>query len=75
MGRSDEGRPRSEVRGAMKRLQGLDDAITATDYEEIRRADVERIRHELDTYESENDRQKREWAEANRKAREDLAKG
>lgn len=71
MGRTDEGRTDREVRDTVTRLQS-EDAITVRDYNEIRRADQERIRKELDSYESEKDRQKREYAEANRRARGEL---
>lgn len=45
-------------------LQKTHDALTRSDYEELRKSNDEKVRREL-SKESEKDRQKRLWREAN----------
>lgn len=54
-----------------KKVHSIHGAMTKQDYEDIRREDEERVRREL-SQESEKDRQKREYIEANRRRREGL---
>lgn len=54
-----------------KKVHSIHGAMTKKDYEDIRRADEERVRRELEQ-ESEKDRQKREYIEANRRQRGEL---